>query len=100
MQRYQKLIPNCLVLVRIHQPPENLPLKVPKSSQKRSSLQNHPPSSATTPDLNPDHSQAAAHNDTFVKLYEYDIGNYVENIRSLSDAEKHDLRWIPPDLAS
>ena len=50
-----------------------------------------PPSSATTSDLNPDHSQTAAHNDTFVKLYEYDIGNYVENIRSLSDAEKHDL---------
>ena len=50
-----------------------------------------PTSSATTSDLNPDHSQAAAHNDTFVKLYEYDIGNYVDNIRSLSDAEKHDL---------
>ena len=50
-----------------------------------------PSSSATTSYLNPDHSQASAHNDTFVKLYEYDIGNYVDNIRSLSDAEKHDL---------
>ena len=50
-----------------------------------------PPSSATTSCLNPDHSHASAHNDRFVKLYEYDIGNYVDNIRSLSDAEKHDL---------